>query len=139
VPVKVNWHWRPHYDLCHPCHIRYDFLGHYETLHRDADAVLAAIGATDRVKFPKTDRDNRRKRNTSELVADMYKGLPTEHVQLLKTRVYRNDFMLFDFDWNRRLHHHDRRRHHVIRVFAVNVAIGLRNLQIVRHSLESLL
>ena len=97
VAAKANQHWRPHYDLCHPCHIHYDFVGHYDTLQRDADVVLTTIGATDRVKFPAIDRDNRRQRRTSELLADMFADVPEKHVRLLKTTVYGNDFMLFDF------------------------------------------
>ena len=33
-------HWRPYYESCHPCHIKYDFIGKFETLHEDAAYVL---------------------------------------------------------------------------------------------------
>jgi len=98
APSGANMHWRPHYNLCHPCHIHYDFIGHYDTLKRDADAVLAAIGVADRVQFPARDRGDRRRRRTADLLAEKYARIPAEHVHLLRTSVYGNDFMLFDFN-----------------------------------------
>jgi len=59
----LDHHWRPQYNLCRPCHIKYDFIGHYETLHQDAEHVLRQISRlsnnTADVQFPATDIDNR--------------------------------------------------------------------------------
>jgi len=97
-PSSANVHWRPYNDLCYPCHIHYDFIGHYDTLRRDANAVLTVIGAANRVQFPTSDRDNQRRYRTSELMTEMYADIPQQHVQLLRTRVYGTDFMLFNFN-----------------------------------------
>jgi dermatan 4-sulfotransferase 1 len=36
----LDRHWRPQYELCNPCVVNYDFIGHQETLHPDAEYVL---------------------------------------------------------------------------------------------------
>ena len=35
-----NGHWRPQFDLCHPCAVRYDFIGHFETIGEDSEYIL---------------------------------------------------------------------------------------------------
>ena len=37
---RLDSHWRPQYNLCQPCHINYDFIGHYETLRQDAEHMF---------------------------------------------------------------------------------------------------
>jgi len=36
----LDHHWIPQSEVCRVCKIRYDFIGHYETLHKDADFVV---------------------------------------------------------------------------------------------------
>ena len=49
--ITRNPHWRQYEDLCHPCFINYDFIGHLETLREDAPLVLKMAGIEDRVNF----------------------------------------------------------------------------------------
>ena len=62
---EMDKHWRPQYRLCQPCHIDYDFVGHHETIRRDAGHVIRQIarhcdGAE--VPFPSADVDTRQSR-----------------------------------------------------------------------------
>ena len=27
----LDIHWEPVYEICKPCHVQYDYIGHYET------------------------------------------------------------------------------------------------------------
>uniref|UniRef100_A0A8D3DTC5 Carbohydrate sulfotransferase n=1 Tax=Scophthalmus maximus TaxID=52904 RepID=A0A8D3DTC5_SCOMX len=47
-------HWRQIHRLCHPCHIQYDFIGHQETLHEEAEQLLKLLMLT----VPVEDRRN---------------------------------------------------------------------------------
>ncbi|XP_068107774.1 carbohydrate sulfotransferase 14 [Hyperolius riggenbachi] len=49
---KMNEHWMPIYNLCQPCAVHYDFIGSYERLQEDANAVLEAIHAPAYIQFP---------------------------------------------------------------------------------------
>ena len=40
---RLDRHWLPQSELCSPCLIDYDFVGHQETLHADAEHVLGVL------------------------------------------------------------------------------------------------
>lgn len=90
----IDIHWQPQYDECQPCHIKYDYIGHYETMQDDASDVLQKVGAEPNVHFPLQDRDNRRS-NSHE-----YLGL-FEQVSISDIRrilhYYRNDYDVFGY------------------------------------------
>jgi len=95
-----NPHWRPQSNVCFPCHIDYDFIGHFETLSADAAAVLARINssAAAGLRFPIIDPDNRRhSHNKSQRLDDMFNDIDPSDIRLLKTIVYANDFLLFGY------------------------------------------
>ena len=91
-------HWRPQYNLCDPCHIKYDFIGHYETLQHDAEHVLRQItrysNNTD-VHFPATDVDNRN-RNSHEFLQQFYANVSSSDIRGL-LQLYKKDYDVFGF------------------------------------------
>jgi len=92
-------HWRQEHLLCHPCYVHYDFIGHYETLNEDAQAVLQALGIADRVHFPNTDPNNRWKKKTAEVSAQILAEISAEEMHRVKD-LYAYDFELFGYDPN---------------------------------------
>ncbi|KAB7504761.1 Carbohydrate sulfotransferase 14, partial [Armadillidium nasatum] len=51
-PSKLNEHWAPVDQLCHPCDVRYNIIGKYENLEEDAQHILESINAPKDVHFP---------------------------------------------------------------------------------------
>lgn len=49
---KFNEHWTPQVDLCQPCSIHYDFIGHYEDIDREANYVIENFAGDSKLKFP---------------------------------------------------------------------------------------
>ena len=47
-----NEHWAPYEDLCQPCLVDYDFIGHYEQLTDESNYVLRQAKAGGRVAYP---------------------------------------------------------------------------------------
>ncbi|XP_036957935.1 carbohydrate sulfotransferase 12-like [Acanthopagrus latus] len=47
-----NEHWRQVYRLCHPCQVKYDFIGRLETLKSDAEQLLKLLKVEHLVRFP---------------------------------------------------------------------------------------
>ncbi|CAL1598052.1 unnamed protein product [Knipowitschia caucasica] len=45
-------HWLSYTELCAPCDIRYDVIGHHETLEQDAPHILRAAGLEGLVQYP---------------------------------------------------------------------------------------
>jgi len=90
-------HWRQQHLLCHPCYVRYDFIGHHETMHEDAGAVLRALGVADRVRFPATDPNNRWPKKTTEVAAKILAQIGGEQLRRVK-QLYAHDFQLFGYD-----------------------------------------
>lgn len=88
-----NPHWRQYEDLCHPCVINYDFIGHLETLEEDASLLLKMAGIEDRVKFPPIHNST-----SSREIISYYSTVPPEDITRLAEQ-YRNDFELFGYEY----------------------------------------
>ena len=90
-------HWRQQNQLCHPCYVKYDFVGHYETIVDDAQFVLSRLGVADRVRFPNVDPDNRWKKRTADVAAKILDEIEPEELDRVR-ELYRSDFELFGYD-----------------------------------------
>ncbi|CAJ0965812.1 unnamed protein product [Ranitomeya imitator] len=64
TPKQMDVHWRPMHYLCDPCNINYDFLGKLETVKKDSDYILKALGAPSALKFPEIKQFNESKTDT---------------------------------------------------------------------------
>lgn len=87
-------HWQPFHQLCQPCRIHYDFIGHYETLDDDSRYVLARIGIHDD-QLPQPSA----RHNSTGRVAKMFAQLTKSEIRRLR-EVYRLDFALFGYSAN---------------------------------------
>ena len=91
-----NEHWETFHNLCHPCHIRYNYIGKYESLDEDVEGLLKILKVDDKIHFPER--------------GDMYKTLKTEDTLLkfyrdidpgaLKElwKVYARDYDIFNYE-----------------------------------------
>lgn len=94
---RLNEHWH-HYDqLCHPCEINFDFIGHYETLEEDAPFVLHEAGVDQLVSFPPVHFTS-----TKDNLQRYYSEVSREDVIQLQ-RIYRRDFEMFGYNTSQSL------------------------------------
>ncbi|XP_069101095.1 carbohydrate sulfotransferase 14-like [Argopecten irradians] len=92
---NLNDHWEKYNTLCHPCTVRYDFIGKYETISRDADFILRDIGAPPEIQFPKRS-DKYTTEETRNTFEKYYSQIPGEYIVKL-WNMYRLDFELFGY------------------------------------------
>lgn len=92
APVDV--HWRPQYDVCRPCHIKYDYLGYYETMHNDAKDVLRKIAAGSGVEFPLGDIDNPLPHSNKYL--ELFQNVTVSDLRRI-IDFYANDYKVFGY------------------------------------------
>ncbi|XP_046682182.1 carbohydrate sulfotransferase 11 isoform X1 [Homalodisca vitripennis] len=85
-----NEHWMPIDKLCEPCLVKYDFVGKYETLNRDAQYILDQVGVGE-ISFPRI-----RPTNTSSHLSRYISQLSYNSIISLY-KIYRNDFKLFQY------------------------------------------
>lgn len=91
--VARNPHWRQYEELCHPCIVNYDFIGHLETLQQDAPLLLKMAGINDRVTFPHIHNAT-----SSGDVLHYYSQVPPKYIARLG-EIYRNDFEMFGYEF----------------------------------------
>ncbi|XP_018539962.1 LOW QUALITY PROTEIN: carbohydrate sulfotransferase 12 [Lates calcarifer] len=87
-----NEHWRQVYRLCHPCQVKYDFIGRLETLEADADHLLKLLEVDHLLHFP----SGARNRTAASWERDWFAQIPiTMRRELYK--LYEPDFKLFGY------------------------------------------
>ncbi|KAJ8401428.1 hypothetical protein AAFF_G00386590 [Aldrovandia affinis] len=89
----LNEHWETVYSLCHPCHIRYDLVGKYETLERDSNYVLRLAGVGDSLRFPAYAKSAR---TTDQMAAQFFRNISAEQ-QVRLYQLYKLDFLMFNY------------------------------------------
>ena len=91
--MNRNPHWRQYEQLCHPCVVNYDFIGHLETLQQDAQLLLKIAGVDGRVTFPPI-------HNATSLsdVLQYYSMVSSKYIARLG-EIYRNDFEMFGYEF----------------------------------------
>ncbi|XP_061534531.1 carbohydrate sulfotransferase 12-like isoform X1 [Phycodurus eques] len=87
-----NEHWRQVYRLCHPCQVKYDFIGRLETLETDADHLLKLLQVDHLLRFP----SGARNRTAASWERDWFAQIPVSmRTELYK--LYQPDFELFGY------------------------------------------
>lgn len=90
-PLDV--HWRSMVDLCHPCSIKYDMIGKFETMQKDVDYLLNQLGEDKISKHFKAYQPYA----TSSLVKEFMQKISQQQWKSL-LRIYKDDFKVFGYD-----------------------------------------
>ncbi|KAG8516196.1 Carbohydrate sulfotransferase 13 [Galemys pyrenaicus] len=88
-----NEHWERAHALCHPCRLRYDVVGKFETLAEDAAFVLGLAGASG-LRFPAPPRA--KAANARDQAARLFRDISPFYQRRLYD-LYRMDFLLFNY------------------------------------------
>lgn len=87
-----DMHWIPQSSLCNVCHIKFDFIGHMETVDSDAALVIANIGLN--VSYPHSFAS--KKHLTKEMIEEWYQTVPKDVLKKLISR-FQYDFELHGY------------------------------------------
>ncbi|XP_042197056.1 carbohydrate sulfotransferase 12-like [Callorhinchus milii] len=90
--IAFDDHWRQMYRLCHPCHIKYDFIGKLETLDEDTAYLLQLLNAEKYFEFPSKYPNQ----TTTSYVEQWFKIIPKPWREKLY-QLYKPDFTLFGY------------------------------------------
>ncbi|XP_073087261.1 carbohydrate sulfotransferase 13 isoform X2 [Manis javanica] len=89
-----NEHWERAHALCHPCRLRYDVVGKFETLAQDAAFVLGLVGAPG-LRFPAPPPQARAAASRDQ-AAQLFRDISPFYQRRLFD-LYRMDFLLFNY------------------------------------------
>lgn len=81
------------YRLCHPCQIKYDFIGHLETLEEDTEHLLKLLKVDHLLRFP----SGARNLTSTSWERDWFAQIPIETRKELY-KLYEPDFELFGYN-----------------------------------------
>ncbi|XP_077368438.1 carbohydrate sulfotransferase 10-like isoform X2 [Festucalex cinctus] len=87
-------HWTTYAELCAPCDIRYDVIGHHETLERDAAHILKRAAIERLVSYPSIPPGITRYNKTK--IERYFSGVSKRDIRRLYVR-YQGDFRLFGY------------------------------------------
>ncbi|XP_003473478.1 carbohydrate sulfotransferase 13 [Cavia porcellus] len=88
-----NEHWERAHTLCHPCRLRYDVVGKFETLAEDAAFVLDLVGESG-LSFPAPPRP--KAAAVRDQAARLFQDISPFYQRRLFD-LYRMDFLLFNY------------------------------------------
>ncbi|XP_029773764.1 carbohydrate sulfotransferase 13 [Suricata suricatta] len=89
-----NEHWERAHALCHPCRLRYDVVGKFETLAEDAAFVLDLVGAPG-LRFP-APPPRAKAADARDLAERLFRDISPFYQRRLFD-LYRMDFLLFNY------------------------------------------
>lgn len=87
-------HWLTYTELCAPCDVSYDVIGHHETLEEDAPYILRAAGIENLVSYPSIPKGITRYNRTK--VEHYFSGISKRDMRRLYA-CYQGDFSLFGY------------------------------------------
>jgi chondroitin 4-sulfotransferase 11 len=90
--LAFNEHWEPISKLCHPCLIKYNVIGKYETINDDSSLALHLVDIRN-VSFPAITKTS----GTNVRLRQYFDQLPLGLIRNLY-KVYEKDFKFFDYD-----------------------------------------
>lgn len=88
----LNEHWLPQTQLCVPCFIEYDYIGHVENIALEAKAIIKNVFHRTDVVFPNSTYNS----HTKEKLEKYWRMLPDDLVRDLKN-FYKDDFRYFSY------------------------------------------
>ena len=92
---NLDPHFKPFFDICHPCIIPYNFIGSMERLNLDVDALLEKLNFSKKISFPKR-QGYYHPIATSEAML-YYKNISYSELQSLRNVKYKKDFECFNY------------------------------------------
>ena len=93
-PWMLDKHWMPYEDLCHPCHVKYDFIGSIDNLDRDVTHAMRQIHANETKHH--VIRNSHARTKTKQTLAGFLKELSRKYFDQLLA-VYKTDHELFGY------------------------------------------
>ena len=89
-------HWKENYKIVAPCDVKYDIIGHFETLGTDAKFILQSVGADCFVQFPSSEGSAATNSSHTGTLVQSFQTLSKELIERLYEK-YRLDFLLFGY------------------------------------------
>ncbi|XP_072899586.1 carbohydrate sulfotransferase 10 isoform X1 [Hemitrygon akajei] len=87
-------HWATYVELCAPCEIKYDIIGHHETLEKDAPYIIKKAGISNLVSYPQIPPGITKYNRTK--VEQYFAGISKRDIKRLAAR-FQGDFKLFGY------------------------------------------
>ncbi|XP_071808205.1 carbohydrate sulfotransferase 14-like [Asterias amurensis] len=91
ISNDITDHWLPQYKLSRPCHVKYDFIGHFENLAVEGPFVLRWLGVDNIVHFPEYHSSN-----AKQQFLKYYKSISPDLMRKL-IDYYHVDYRLFGY------------------------------------------
>ncbi|XP_032891813.1 carbohydrate sulfotransferase 8 [Amblyraja radiata] len=96
-PLGLDIHWERVGRLCSPCLVRYDFIGRFENLAAEAEALLRLVGAPANLTFPRFKDRHRREERTGPQLSRRYLAQLSADERRRAQDFYLTDYAMFNY------------------------------------------
>ena len=86
-------HWRQYDKICHPCLVKYDFIGKLENVSEDGPSLLRMGGLSDKAVFPPIHQHT-----SGYEVLNNYSQIPPDDIKKIG-ELYFSDFAMFGYEY----------------------------------------
>ena len=94
---EKNEHWKEIHSLCHPCALRYKFIGHFDTMQEDSAYLLKSIKTDRASELPRKQKITNSSQTNS--LREYYSQLPQAWLlRLIQDLEIQRDMKLFGYD-----------------------------------------
>ena len=90
---RRDHHWRQYDKICHPCLVKYDFIGKLENFSEDGPSLLRMAGLSDKAAFPPIHQHTR-----GDEVLKNYSQIPPDDIKKIG-ELYFSDFAMFGYEY----------------------------------------
>ena len=90
---RRDHHWRQYDKICHPCLVKYDFIGKLENFSEDGPSLLRMAGLSDEAAFPPIHQHT-----SGDEVLNNYSQVPPDDIKKIG-ELYFSDFAMFGYEY----------------------------------------
>ena len=92
----LNNHWMFFHERCHPCLVKYDFVGKLSNIESDSQYILNRVGVGNRIRFPSRTESKYWKKGADDYLKSYFSKVPKKYIDEV-IKLYGDDMLIYNY------------------------------------------